>query len=363
MGLSFRGLTQLFCFPQTLATRKIYNYTLAQKRMAMEKDSNKYLEVCKSNKIWDCFLTEAIESSPFMFSWFSDISDFNNEKLLYIENGIPKAAVLLYKDGEKLIHPNYSVYHSLCFKQQETENVAERYRILGNIVAQLTDKYKEGLRFSFHPKIIDLRPLLWHNFEENKCEKFKVEIRYTAVLDLSSIKNIHGYLKEIRENRKRDYKKSIKEKISSSLGATKEEVKDLYKKTFERQGISVDSKSLDFLERLTENINSERGFIYKARNKDGQAIAITICLLDKDTAYSLFIANDPEYRNTGANTACMLGSLLYAREIGKKFFDFIGANSPQRGDFKLSFNSELKRYFESSYCPTSACVRQIGVLD
>jgi hypothetical protein len=314
----------------------------------MEKKKNRYLEVCQSTKIWDCFLTEAIESSPFMFSWFSDILDSNNEKLHYIENGIPKAAVLLYKNGDKVIHPNYSVYHSLCFKPQETENITERYRILENIVEELTDTYKEGLKFSFHPQIVDLRPLLWHNFEENEREKFNVKIRYTAILDLDSINNIDDYLKEIRENRKRDYKKSIKEKIYSSIGATKEEVIDLYQKTFERQGISVDSKSLIFLEKLTKNINSETGFIYAARNKDGLAIAITICLLDKDTAYSLIIANDSEFRNTGANTACMLGSLLYAKELGKKFFDFIGANSPQRGDFKLSFNSELRRYFEAS---------------
>jgi hypothetical protein len=315
----------------------------------MTTDIRIHLEVCKSKRNWDSFISEANESSPFMLSWFTDILDSNNEKLFYIENGITKAALLFYKNGNKVIQPNYSVYHSLCFKKQKIEHITERYRMLKNIVGQLTNKYREGIRFSFHPKIIDLRPLLWHNFEGNDREKFDVAIRYTAVLNLEVIKDINQFLKDVRENRKRDYKKSIKENIFSSLGATKEEVTDLYKKTFERQGISVDANSLVFLEKLIENIKLKTGFIYAARTKDGKAVAITICLVDKDTAYSLIIANDPDFRNTGANTACIIGSLLHAKKLGKMYFDFVGANSPQRGDFKISFNSELKRYFEATY--------------
>jgi len=315
----------------------------------MTTDIQIHLEVCKSKKNWDSFIYEATEASPFMLSWFTDILDPNNEKLFYIENGIAKAALLFYKNGSKVIQPNYSVYHSLCFKKHKIGHITERYRILKNIVSLLTNKYREGIRFSFHPEITDLRPLLWHNFEGNESKKFDVKIRYTAVLNLEVIKDINQFLKDVRENRKRDYKKSIKENISSSFGATKEEVTDLYKKTFDRQGISVDFNSLVFLEKLTENIKLETGFICASRNKDGKAVAIIICLIDRDTAYSLIIANDPDFRNTGANTACMIGSFLHAKKLGKKYFDFVGANSPQRGDFKISFNSELKRYFEATY--------------
>jgi len=29
--------------------------------------------------------------------------------------------------------------------------------------------------------------------------------------------------------------------------------------------------------------------------------------------------------------------------------DFCGVNSPQRGDFKISFNAEIKPYYESTF--------------
>jgi len=314
----------------------------------MEKESNNYLEVCQSNKIWDEFIAEANESSPFMYSWFIETLAQPNEKLFYMDKGKPKAAVLIYKESNKILQPNYSVYQSLCFKKNEKDNVSERFQIFDNILTQLTYEYKGEIRLSFHPLIKDVRPLLWHNYNEEKSAKFNCFIRYTALLNLNSISDVNDYLRSVRLNRCRDYKKSVKENISSSIGATKGEVINLYRKTFERQGIIVDLKSINFLERLTESLNSERGFVYVARNDRGVAIALTICLIDKDTAYSLIIANDYDYRGTGANTACLIDAIMYAKKLGKKYFDFVGANSPQRGDYKLSFNSNLEQYFEAS---------------
>jgi hypothetical protein len=34
--------------------------------------------------------------------------------------------------------------------------------------------------------------------------------------------------------------------------------------------------------------------------------------------------------------------------MGLLEFDFVGANSPQRGDYKISFNADIKPYFSSS---------------
>ena len=215
----------------------------------MPSNSSNYLAVCESTTTWDYFLSEADEASPFMSSWFSDIINLNNEKLLYIEDGKPTAALLIYKEGKKVIQPGYSIYHSICFNTQRGEDIYRRYRILEHIVSQLTEKYKEGLTFSFHHKIEDLRPLIWHNYEGSEHEKFNIAIRYTAVLNLDSFDDITEFLKLIRKGRKYDYKKSLKEKISVSLGATKREVIGLYKKTFERQAIQVDSKSISFLEK------------------------------------------------------------------------------------------------------------------
>jgi len=58
------------------------------------------------------------------------------------------------------------------------------------------------------------------------------------------------------------------------------------------------------------------------------------------------LTNDPALRNTGAATRLMFDNIEHARQRGLAELDFVGVNSPNRGDFKLSFNPELKLYFE-----------------
>ena len=78
-------------------------------------------------------------------------------------------------------------------------------------------------------------------------------------------------------------------------------------------------------------------------------ISAVLILFDKETAYYLIAGNDPEYRNTGAGTALLLESILEAKRRDLKSFDFIGVNSPQRGEFKLGFGGELRPYFTATW--------------
>ena len=78
-------------------------------------------------------------------------------------------------------------------------------------------------------------------------------------------------------------------------------------------------------------------------------ISAVLILFDKETAYYLIAGNDPEYRNTGAGTALLLESILEAKRRDLKSFDFIGVNSPQRGEFKLGCGGELRPYFTATW--------------
>jgi hypothetical protein len=50
----------------------------------------------------------------------------------------------------------------------------------------------------------------------------------------------------------------------------------------------------------------------------------------------------------------MLNLIRDAMEKGLKYVDFCGVNSPNRGDYKISFNAELKPYFVTNYVKDSA---------
>jgi lipid II:glycine glycyltransferase (peptidoglycan interpeptide bridge formation enzyme) len=60
----------------------------------------------------------------------------------------------------------------------------------------------------------------------------------------------------------------------------------------------------------------------------------------------LFGANDPAMREANASSKLLLDNIALSAQKGLQIFDFVGVNSPQRGDFKLSFNAELVPYQE-----------------
>jgi hypothetical protein len=45
----------------------------------------------------------------------------------------------------------------------------------------------------------------------------------------------------------------------------------------------------------------------------------------------------------------MIKSIQLISEMGLKKIDFIGINSPNRGDFKLSFNPKIFQYYEVKF--------------
>jgi lipid II:glycine glycyltransferase (peptidoglycan interpeptide bridge formation enzyme) len=81
----------------------------------------------------------------------------------------------------------------------------------------------------------------------------------------------------------------------------------------------------------------------------GGIASMCLFLYDKKRAYYLLAANDPTHRSTGAATRLMFDNIFEAKRRGLQELDFVGVNSPNRGDFKLSFNPELKLYFDVSY--------------
>ena len=56
-------------------------------------------------------------------------------------------------------------------------------------------------------------------------------------------------------------------------------------------------------------------------------------------------ANDPEYRKYGTGTFIMFEQIRKCLESGLSQVDFIGINSPNRGDYKTSFGGIPVQYF------------------
>ena len=84
---------------------------------------------------------------------------------------------------------------------------------------------------------------------------------------------------------------------------------------------------------------------------DDRTASMAFFVSDSRCSYYLFGANDPSMRETNASSKLLLNNIDLSARKGLHIFDFVGVNSPQRGDFKLSFNAELVPYQEVHLLP------------
>jgi hypothetical protein len=174
---------------------------------------------------------------------------------------------------------------------------------------------------------------------------FQVSLFYTAELDLHESADLDTYLAGIRNLRRREYRRA------KSLGFRAIESTDypllskLYRLTFERQ--QLDTAGHEQVVANIARVAVEGGFgkMLACVDEQGRTASMTLFLYDDRCGYYLIGANDPELRNTGASTCLMVENIVRCRDMGLKKVDFVGANSPNRGDYKISFNTAVVPYF------------------
>jgi lipid II:glycine glycyltransferase (peptidoglycan interpeptide bridge formation enzyme) len=94
-----------------------------------------------------------------------------------------------------------------------------------------------------------------------------------------------------------------------------------------------------------ESLSKGFGRLLVCRDKQGTPASASLFLFDDKTAYYLFGANDPDYRQDGTGGYVIFEQIRLSIEQGLSYVDFMGINSPSRGDFKLSFNAEPVPFF------------------
>jgi len=240
----------------------------------------------------------------------------------------------------------YTPYQGILFSSKiaplpQHKRITREFRITEFIIHTLIEIYG-NFNMSLSPSFGDIRPFLWHNYHQPDSPHFLVRDRYTATLDLTNF-HLEIYLKTVRTVRRQEYKKSrveISETDNIPLFI------DTYVKTFTRQGIEVSNAHLTLIKSIcTSALTHGYGRLSMAMTDTGVA-SMSLFIHDKRCAYYLFGANDPSQRKSGASTKLMIENIneMAKRGIGK--LDFVGVNSPNRGDFKLSFNPELTPYHE-----------------
>ena len=299
---------------------------------------------------WDAWVEQSPQGTVFSRAAFLRSLD-TPFRLFAVENaGRPVALVPVIEDeaGNAVRFP-FTPYQGILFlpdpQSEPRQQVLNEFRLTEFVVSKLTGRYREiamALSWNFQ----DLRPFLWHNHGGDGAARFSAQPRYTAVLDLASIEPA-GYPAQLRACRRQELKKASAYSVHEETQL--EDFLEIYAATFARQDIALDGDKLALVRSISgDAIRHGYGRLTSCRTPDGTA-AMSLFLYDRKRAYYLFAANNPALRHTGASTRLMFENILEAKRRGLRELDFVGVNSPARGDFKLSFNPELKLYFELNY--------------
>ena len=305
---------------------------------------------------WD----EFVQTSP-QGNIFSDtryLRALNSPYTCYLvkaDHGETLAGVVLMENASSMhVAPfPYTPYQGILFSHSVStlsnfKRVTSEFRLTEYLIHVLCERYG-NFSMALSPVFSDLRPFLWYNYHEANSPRFAISNRYTAILDLSDFQ-LNNYLMNIRENRRRELKKTTAEITETKDLAL---FLDLYIKTFERQRIVISQQQIELVNGIvTSSLANGFGRLSMATTIDGIA-SMSLFVYDSHSAYYLFGANNPELRNSGGSTALMIDNICAMSELGLSKFDFVGVNSPNRGDFKLSFCPVLTPYYEVQLNSTS----------
>jgi lipid II:glycine glycyltransferase (peptidoglycan interpeptide bridge formation enzyme) len=233
------------------------------------------------------------------------------------------------------------LFHSRLTSLNNNKRITEEFKITENIIEKMVGRYK-NFNMCMSPNFLDIRPFLWHNYSDAEAPKFTITNRYTAILALRDF-SINQYLSVIRASRRQEYKKNISRPL---MNCSIDDFLSIYQETFSRQGILLDSDTLGLVRRICVSaLQNNAGYLNKIM-VNGEIASASLFLYDRTRAYYLFGANNPKYRSSGASTALMIANIQKAVQLECEELDFVGVNSPNRGDYKLSFNGLLKSYFQ-----------------
>lgn len=306
-------------------------------------------QICTDTTVWD----DLVEASPQgnVFSKTAFLQSLGVPYTCYVVtdlHGETLAGAAILEEGGRMARAPFSFtpHQGILFAYRVAQLVSQKrltteFRITTYLIESLLSRYP-NFSMSLSPYFKDLRPFLWHNYGQDSAPTFEVKHRYTGYLNLQSF-DLTAYLASIRAVRRQEYKKT------QAIVQNSKDLQlflNLYQQTFERQDLRIDHNILDLVERICEQAMLHGyGYLSKATVANKTA-SMAFFISDSNCAYYLFGANDPEMRDANASAKLLIDNIHTFSTKNLKRFDFVGVNSPQRGDFKLSFNASLMPYHE-----------------
>ena len=307
---------------------------------------------CNSPELWDQFVDESPQNSIFCKTQFLDALCVGYQTYFLLKDAKPILGVIFIDEGVNGERTPFTgnLYQGLLFtalkKSSIQSGIASNLKVVESLLEIVKDSY-QSIELCLHHSFIDLRAFQWFNYHAPIKGRFDVDIRYTGVIYLDESNDFSRYLDVIRSSRKQDYKNSIKNGFLVKECHSSSVFLDLYKKTFARQKLKADEVFMQTASRVIDAaIKGSFGRLCVSYTNEGIPASASFFIYDNENAYYLLGATDPAFRNYGVGTHAILENIRYIFEEKKIYkVDMLGINSPNRGDYKTSFNATLHPYY------------------
>lgn len=185
---------------------------------------------------------------------------------------------------------------------------------------------------SFPSSTIDMQAYFW--------KKFKVIPNYTYQIDLG--KNETEIYNNMTTEKRKSIRKAEKDNIDIKLCENYFDIKELILKTFTRKNKLISTQYLDKI--LFQYANQHNSFAYIAY-QNNMPSACTFIIYDKNCCYYLFGGYDNANKHHGAGVGCMWQSILHAKKLNIKIFDFEGSMLPEVEKYFREFGGNITPYY------------------
>jgi len=251
------------------------------------------------------------------------------------------------------------IYNGLWFlpdgERKPTRARSERFEITEAVIGFLTAHYTK-VELALSPQFEDLRPFLWHRYDGPEEEKINLSLRYTSYLDIQDLCGLGQgsedceTFRRLEAVRQRNLRKAA---TAGSICYPDGDIETLLDNYAQTMGLSEDGfcNKRARMDSLMKGLRDRgMGRLYEVADRTGCPDYGVFFAWDSKRAYYLFGAGNPDRNDSHHGTfACWeaLRDLATNHEVTE--VDWEGANSPQRGWFKLSFGGSLLPYHELSW--------------
>lgn len=309
---------------------------------------------------WDSKLQQSSQYSIYLTSNFLRWTELLEYRYFLYENGVPiLGCVLPPKIVDGLNSLSYCMYQGLFFIENPKSNYSDdlgRTHKLLQLTSQLVIAMPNAV-LALHHSIEDIRGIEWYLFEKGISSSLQYKIRYTGIVHLQDFSNFEDYKKSIRKVRLQEL--AAISKKNDVIISTQPDVKmflEMYKEMFIRRGVNITQSELKRVATIIQNgLSTGVGNLLILQENNGTPISGIFTLSDKTTDFYQFGASNPERLKLIGSSYLILHAIELAYMNGRKYFDMVGMNSPNRGNYKASFNARVKPYFELELTTSNIC--------